>query len=84
MLEANLIVSTTDDLFGSDSRRRIEPRFLGDFRPTNVPLSRFEIEMDEARDVSHRGWAPRTLANIGELTPIPEPRPEGADPIRLH
>lgn len=75
MYAENLVVSTFDDLFGSDLRRRMEPRFLGDFRPTNVPLSRFEIERDEAKDVSHWGWAPRTLENIGELTPIPEYEP---------
>jgi hypothetical protein len=76
MLDANLIVSTTDDLLGSNLRRRLEPRFFSDFKPTNTPLSRFEIEKDEAKDVEHKGWAPRTLENIGELTPIPETQPQ--------
>ena len=73
----NVIVSTSDDLFGSDLRRRFRPRFFGDFKPTNAPLSQFEIEMDEAKDGAHRGWVPRTLENIGELMPVPEPQPHG-------
>jgi len=77
MQKENLVVSTTDELFCSDLRRRTQLRTLGDFRPTNVPLSRYEIELDEAKDVTHLGWGPRTLANIGELRPLgeTEPRP---------
>lgn len=75
----DIIVSTSDDLFGPDLRRRFRPRFFSDFKPTNAPLSRFEIEMDEAKDAAHQGWAPRTLENIGELTPIPETEPLSAE-----
>ncbi|HTR37302.1 MAG TPA: hypothetical protein VMH80_15460 [Bryobacteraceae bacterium] len=49
MQKENLVVSTTDELFCPDHRRRLQLRTLGDFKATNVPLSRFEIELDEAR-----------------------------------
>lgn len=49
-----------------------EPRKIGEYKPTNVPLSKFEIDRDEMKDTAHRGWAPRTTENIGDLTPLPE------------
>jgi hypothetical protein len=56
-----------------------EPHKLSEYKPTNVPLSRSQIERDESRDTEHEGWAPRTTENIGDMTPLPErpaePRP---------
>lgn len=65
MAEEDVIVSINDE---SDVARRVS-----DYRPTNTPLSKAEIENDEARDTGHEGWAPRTTENIGDMTPLPEP-----------
>jgi hypothetical protein len=62
MAEEDITVSTFDD----------EPRKLSDYKPTNLPLSKSQIEQDEARDTAHEGWAPRTTENIGDMTPLPE------------
>jgi hypothetical protein len=48
------------------------PRNLGDYKSTNMPLSKSEILHDEARVTGHEGWAPRTLENIGDMRPLPE------------
>jgi hypothetical protein len=48
------------------------PRNLGDYKSTNMPLSKSEIKNDEDRDTEHQGWAPRTLENIGDMRPLPE------------
>ncbi len=48
-----------------------QPRNLGDYKSTNMPLSKSEIQHDEAR-AEHQGWAPRTLENIGDMRPLPE------------
>jgi len=49
-----------------------EPCKLSEYKPTNVPLSKSEIEQDEAIDTEQEGWAPRTCENIGDLVPLPE------------
>jgi hypothetical protein len=69
--QEDLIVTTVDEV--SDvAHAHDEPRKLSDYKPTNMPLSQFEIEHDEARDTAHEGWAPRTTENIGDMTPLPE------------
>jgi hypothetical protein len=71
MAEEDITVSTFDDL--SDvAHDHDEPRKLSDYKPTNVPLSKSQIEQDEARDTAHEGWAPRTTENIADMTPLPE------------
>ena len=65
MAEEDITVSLEDD--PADAVRK-----LSDYKPTNTPLSKSEIEQDEARDTEHEGWAPRTTENIGDITPLPE------------
>lgn len=64
MTEEDVIVNIDDD--------SNEPCKLSEYKPTNVPLSRCEIEQDVARDGEHKGWAPRTGENIGDMVPLPE------------
>jgi hypothetical protein len=64
MAEEDVIVNIDDEAN--------EPRTLGEYKRTNVPLSRVEIEQDQARDTEHEGWAPRTTENIGDMRPLPE------------
>jgi hypothetical protein len=67
----DVTVSTLDDV--SDvAHDHDRLRKLSEYRPTNVPLSKAEIEQDEARDTAHTGWAPRTPENIGDMVPLPE------------
>ena len=65
-------ISSDDELgdAGTDNR----PRSLGDFKPTNVPLSAADLEYrrGDSSDKRKQAWAPRTTENIGELTPIPD------------
>lgn len=71
MAEEDITVSTVDDV--SDvAHQHDRPRKLSEYEATNMPLSKSEIEQDEARDTAHEGWAPRTTENIGDMTPIPE------------
>ena len=71
MAEEDITVNNIDDL--SDvADAHDERRKLSDYKPTNVPLSKAEIEHDEARDTAHEGWAPRPTENIGDMTPLPE------------
>ena len=71
MPEEDVTVSTVDDV--SDvAHSHDRPRKLSEYKPTNVPLSQFEIDQDEAKDEEREGWAPRTTENIGDLTPLPE------------
>lgn len=66
-----MIVNNSDDI--SDvAHDRDEPRKLGEYKSTNMPLSKFEIEQDEAKDTAREGWAPRTPDNIGDMVPLPE------------
>jgi hypothetical protein len=69
MHDDDLIVSISDEPLSRGPRHM---RTLSEFKPTNMPLSAFEIEQDEAKDTAHRGWAPRSTENIGDLTPLPE------------
>ena len=62
MAEEDVTVSINDE---SD-----EPRKLSEYK--NLPLSKSQIEQDEARDTEHEGWAPRTTENIGDMKPLPE------------
>jgi hypothetical protein len=67
----DVIVGTVDDI--SDvAHSHDRPRKLSEYKPTNVPLSEFEIEQEEAKDTAHEGWAARTTENIGDMTPLPE------------
>lgn len=69
--EEDVIVNIEDDIF-HQSRDHDAPRRISQYKPTNMPLSKFEIEQDEARDTAHKGWAPRTPQNIGDMVPLPE------------
>lgn len=64
MAEEDVIVTINDE--------SNEARKLSEYKPTNVPLSRSEIEQDEAKDKEHEGWAPRSIENIGDMVPLPE------------
>jgi hypothetical protein len=67
----DVIVTTVDEI--SDvAHSKDESRRLSEYKPTNTPLSKWEIEQDEIKDTRHEGWAPRTTENIGDLTPLPE------------
>ncbi len=69
MAEEDVTVSINDE---SDEARK-----LSEYKPTNVPLSKRQIEQDATRDTEHEGWAPRTTENIGDMTPLPEkPNPK--------
>jgi hypothetical protein len=71
MEQEDVTVTAVDDV--SDvAHEHDRLRKLGEYKPTNMPLSKFEIEQDEAKDTEHKGWAPRTAQNIGDLTPLPE------------
>ena len=76
-------VDSTDELSVAGGRRADRVRMVGEYRPTNMPLSRFEIERREKlHGGTHAGaWVPRTLENIGDLTPVPEEEPAA---ISLH
>ncbi len=63
----NLLDDVSDVAHDHDRLRR-----LSEYKATNVPLSRAEIAHDEARDAAHKGWAPRTTENIGDMKPLPE------------
>jgi hypothetical protein len=70
-------VSDTDELtvnHGDDGVPANRPRKLGEFKPTNSPLSAADLEhrRDDPSKKRKKGWAPRTTENIGELTPIPD------------
>ncbi len=69
--EDDVIVNLEDDLFHRTDHQ--DPaRKVGDYKPTNMPLSKAEIEHDEALDKGNEGWAPRTTENIGDMVPLPE------------
>lgn len=66
---------TTIDELSLNAHVHSETRKISEYKPTNVPLSAAEIAQDETRDTKHKGWAPRTTKNIGDLTPLPEQDP---------
>jgi len=75
MEQEDVTVSTIDDL-SQIAHSHDRPRHLSDYKSTNMPLSKSEIQQDEVRDTSHEGWAPRTTENIGDMVPLPEkPQP---------
>jgi len=77
-------VDSTDELDVAGGRQADRVRMVGEYRPSNMALSRFEIEM-RARlgGPNRRGeWVPRTTENIGELTPLPEEE-TGVDLVHL-
>lgn len=77
MKDENLCVDRTDELTVAGGWRADRVRTVGEYRETNMPLSRFEIEWrDRLRGPAEPGgWVPRTTGNIGDLTPLPEQEP---------
>ena len=71
MDQEDVTVSTVDDL-SEVAHSHDRPRKLSEYKPTNMPLSKSEIDQDEAKDTAHEGWAPRTTGNIGDMIPLPE------------
>ena len=74
-------VDSTDELMVEGGRAADHVRMVGDYRPSNMALSRNEIEM-RARlgGPEERGkWVPRTLENIGDLIPLAEEDPSAID-----
>jgi len=71
MEQDDVTVTTIDDL-SQVAHTDDQPRNLGDYKSTNMPLSKSEIQYDEARVTGNEGWAPRTLENIGDMHPLPE------------
>src|SRR5690242_9918265 len=73
-------VSSTDELTidpedsGTPANRS---RKLGEFKPTNSPLSAADLEhrRDDPSKKRKQEWVPRTTENIGEPRPIPEHKP---------
>ncbi|HTS48951.1 MAG TPA: hypothetical protein VMH05_13465 [Bryobacteraceae bacterium] len=67
-------VDSTDELDVAGGREADRVRMVGEYRPSNMPLSRFEMEMRAGLGGRSRPgeWVPRTMENIGELTPLPE------------
>ena len=81
-----IAVSSTDELTVG-GRKADRVRELGEFKPTNAPLSAWEIEHRQ-RDQ----WPPHTIDNIGELAPVAdqapvtdlEPAPQGTRLLQQH
>lgn len=74
-IDEQLIVNDYDEI--SDVvRKHDEPRKVGEYKPTNAPLSEAEIEEDERKSGGKPGWGPRTTKNIGDLKPLPERPPK--------
>ena len=67
-------VDSTDELTVAGGRYADRVRIISEYRPTNMALSRFEIETRARLGGPDRPgrWVPRTIENIGELTPLPE------------
>lgn len=70
-------VSSTDELSISEGTTADRSRRLGEFKPTNSPLSATDIGRRRAEPGKKRKdeWEPRTTDNIDELAPIPEDGP---------
>ena len=77
--EDNLPVSSDDELTGAnpDAHRALHVRRLGEFKPSNMPLSAAELE--HRRNVpGHQqpaDWTPRTLENVRQVNPLEEEEP---------
>ena len=67
---------SSDDKLG-DGGTANRPRKLGEFKPTNSPLSAADLEHRRGNPCKKRNqeWVPRTTENIDELAPIPEDKP---------
>ncbi len=76
MADDHIPVSDTDQFSAEGGRDVDRARRLGEFSPTNSPLSAAEIEERKAlpRKKRKRGqpWTPRTLENIHEMEPRKE------------
>lgn len=70
----NVPVSVSDDLVTAGGPSGIRSRRLGEFKPTNLPLSAFEIEhrRDLHKSKSDDAWIPRNAHNVEDLVPISE------------
>jgi hypothetical protein len=81
--DENLPVDRTDELTVAGGRLADRVRTIGEYRETNMSLSRFEIEWRERLHGPRvaSGWVPRTTENIGDLEPLPEEEP---DAILVH
>lgn len=66
MDDKNVPVSDTDKLTEEGGRDADRTRNLGEFEPTNMPLSATEIEERGAE------WKPRTLESVHEIEPLGE------------
>ena len=73
-------VDSTDELTVAGGRQADRVRIISEYRPTNMALSRSEIEIRaRLRGRKNPGqWVPRTPENIGDLIPIPEQNPTAA------
>jgi hypothetical protein len=66
-------ISSTDGLNDEKSSDRV--RTLGEFKPTNTPLSAAEIAQrkDRGRKTHHVDeWSPRTTESVDEISPVLE------------
>ena len=70
-------VSSTDELSVAGGAAANRSRKLGEFKPTNSPLSAADLEhrRDDPAKNRKADRIPRTTENIGELIPIPEDKP---------
>ena len=73
-------VDSTDELTVAGGRDADRVRMISEYRPTNMALSRFEIEMRARLGGRNKPgqWVPRTPENIGDLIPVPEQEPTAA------
>jgi hypothetical protein len=73
MKDDDIPVSDTDQLTVEGGPRTDRTRHLGEFSPTNSPLSAAEIEQRrtllEKKHSEDRGWTARTPENIDETVP---------------
>ncbi len=76
MKDDDIPVSDTDQLTVEGGPRTDTTRHLGEFSPTNSPLSAAEIErrktLLQKQHSEDRGWKPRTSEDVDETVP---PRP---------
>jgi hypothetical protein len=72
--DEDMAVDSTDELTVAGGRNADRVRILSEYRPTNMALSRSEIEMRAKMGGPNQPgkWVPRTMHNIGDLIPLPE------------
>lgn len=70
-MEKSLVINFEDELLHIP-RDDDQVSRIGEFEPTNMPLSQSQMDLYEARDAKHEGWGPRTTKNIGDVVPVPE------------